>query len=505
VKQTRPPLYYFEEVEAQRAREREQLAAWYQPIPEPVEEPTRSAPPAMTSVPAAPTTPVESRSCQQRAPVAAGAKDAAAAMATAPVFSLADGGAARPQVKRALDHNCRARIASAYLPGVNWLPMASNCHHSAWRKSAREAERQQHGALDDDDADMLHQHELAQQFATSQQNRYGDEYQHDTTAPILDESEAEEAELARQFAASQQQRYAGEQPKGAHAFAADDFAFSPFKALVDDGPGEPLFTPGVMPEAEPPTQQPAANYSAQPSAPVHAQPATARPQAPAPQESLIHPLLMRNGDSRPLPKPTTLLPSLDLLTPPPAEVEPVDTFALEQMARLVEARLADFRIKADVVNYSPGPVITRFELNLAPGVKAARISNLSRDLARSLSTAAVRVVEVIPGKPYVGLELPNKKRQTVYLREVLDCVKFRESPSPLTVVLGNDIGGEPVIADLAKMPHLLVAGTTGSGKSVGVNAMILSMLYKAQPEDVKFIMIDPKMLELSVYEGFRIC
>ena len=135
-----------------------------------------------------------------------------------------------------------------------------------------------------------------------------------------------------------------------------------------------------------------------------------QPAAPAPQESLIHPLLMRNGDSRPLQKPTTPLPSLDLLTPPPSEVEPVDTFALEQMARLVEARLADFRIKADVVNYSPGPVITRFELNLAPGVKAARISNLSRDLARSLSTVAVRVVEVIPGKPYVGLELPNKKR-----------------------------------------------------------------------------------------------
>ncbi|HHU7268491.1 TPA: DNA translocase FtsK, partial [Escherichia coli] len=174
---------------------------------------------------------------------------------------------------------------------------------------------------------------------------------------------------------------------------------------------------------------------------------------------------------------------------------------LEQMARLVEARLADFRIKADVVNYSPGPVITRFELNLAPGVKAARISNLSRDLARSLSTVAVRVVEVIPGKPYVGLELPNKKRQTVYLREVLDNAKFRDNPSPLTVVLGKDIAGEPVVADLAKMPHLLVAGTTGSGKSVGVNAMILSMLYKAQPEDVRFIMIDPKMLELSVYEG----
>lgn len=502
VKQTRPPLYYFEEVEAQRAREREQLAAWYQPIPEPVEEPTRSAPPAMTSVPAAPTTPVESRVMPAVAPVAAGAKDAAAAMATAPVFSLADGAAARPQVKEGIGPQLprpnRVRVPTRRELASYGIKLPSQ---RMAEERAREAERQQHGALDDDDAEMLHQHELAQQFATSQQNRYGDEYQHDTTAPILEESEAEEAELARQFAASQQQRYAGEQPKGAHAFMADDFAFSPFKALVDDGPGEPLFTPGVMPESEPPTQQPAANYSAQPSAPVHTQPVTARPQAPASQESLIHPLLMRNGDSRPLPKPTTLLPSLDLLTPPPAEVEPVDTFALEQMARLVEARLADFRIKADVVNYSPGPVITRFELNLAPGVKAARISNLSRDLARSLSTAAVRVVEVIPGKPYVGLELPNKKRQTVYLREVLDCVKFRESPSPLTVVLGNDIGGEPVIADLAKMPHLLVAGTTGSGKSVGVNAMILSMLYKAQPEDVKFIMIDPKMLELSVYEG----
>jgi len=138
---------------------------------------------------------------------------------------------------------------------------------------------------------------------------------------------------------------------------------------------------------------------------------------------------------------------------------------------------------------------------LAPGVKAARISNLSRDLARSLSTVAVRIVEVIPGKPYVGLELPNKKRQTVYLREVLDCPQFKNDPSPLTVVLGKDISGQPVVADLAKMPHLLVAGTTGSGKSVGVNAMILSMLYKATPEDVRFIMIDPKMLELSVYEG----
>ncbi|SQA84544.1 DNA translocase FtsK [Citrobacter freundii] len=330
------------------------------------------------------------------------------------------------------------------------------------------------------------------------------------------------------------------------------------KTLVDDGPHEPLFTPGVMPEPAPQYQEPVApqqhyqqpaqpvapqqhyqqpaqpvapqqhyqqpaqpvapqQHYQQPAQPVapqqhYQQPAQpvapqqhyqqpAQPVTPPPQDSLIHPLLMRNGDSRPAHRPSTPLPSLDLLTPPPSEVEPIDTFALEQMARLVEARLADFRIKADVVNYSPGPVITRFELNLAPGVKAARISNLSRDLARSLSTAAVRVVEVIPGKPYVGLELPNKKRQTVYLREVLDNAKFRDNSSPLTVVLGKDIAGEPVVADLAKMPHLLVAGTTGSGKSVGVNAMILSMLYKAQPEDVRFIMIDPKMLELSVYEG----
>ncbi|ECV2756728.1 DNA translocase FtsK, partial [Salmonella enterica subsp. enterica serovar 4,[5],12:b:-] len=398
-------------------------------------------------------------------------------------------------------------------------------------EKAREAERNQYETgvqLTDEEIDAMHQDELARQFAQSQQHRYGETYQHDTQQ-AEDDDTAAEAELARQFAASQQQRYSGEQPAGAQPFSLDDLDFSPMKVLVDEGPHEPLFTPGVMPESTP-VQQPVAPQSQyqqpqqpvapqpqyqqpqqpvapqpqyqQPQQPVAPQPQYQQPQQPtAPQDSLIHPLLMRNGDSRPLQRPTTPLPSLDLLTPPPSEVEPVDTFALEQMARLVEARLADFRIKADVVNYSPGPVITRFELNLAPGVKAARISNLSRDLARSLSTVAVRVVEVIPGKPYVGLELPNKKRQTVYLREVLDNAKFRENPSPLTVVLGKDIAGDPVVADLAKMPHLLVAGTTGSGKSVGVNAMILSMLYKAQPEDVRFIMIDPKMLELSVYEG----
>ncbi|UDJ80797.1 DNA translocase FtsK 4TM domain-containing protein [Kosakonia oryzae] len=517
VKQTRPPLYYFEEVEEKRAREREQLAAWYQPIPEPaVEEP--AAKPAVFPAPSA--TAVE----PTVAPVAAGVQQATghvstAAAAAAPVFSLA-GGAPRPQVKEGIGPQLprpnRVRVPTRRELASYGIKLPSQ---RMAEERAREEEVRQH---DDDEADMLQQNELARQFAATQQDRYGNEFQHEAPQfhpqhPVMSDEDEEEAELARQFAASQQQRYSVDQPAGAQAFMPEDFAFSPMKTLVDDGPHEPLFTPGVMPEPEPLVQQP--QHYQQPAPPQYQQPAQPhyQPQAqqtvqqptmpqqhqvaPQHQESLIHPLLMRNGDSRPVQKPTTPLPSLDLLTQPPVEVEPVDTFALEQMARLVEARLADFRIKADVVNYSPGPVITRFELNLAPGVKAARISNLSRDLARSLSTVAVRVVEVIPGKPYVGLELPNKKRQTVYLREVLDCVKFRESPSPLTVVLGKDIAGDPVIADLAKMPHLLVAGTTGSGKSVGVNAMILSMLYKATPEEVRFIMIDPKMLELSVYEG----
>ncbi|MEA5168978.1 DNA translocase FtsK 4TM domain-containing protein [Enterobacter sichuanensis] len=495
VKPARPPLYYFEEVEERRAREREQLAAWYQPVPEPVQEPVTKA--AAVSAPQVDPTP-------SVAPVAESVKQATAAAAVAaPVFSLATGGAPRPQVKEGI---------GPQLPRPNRVRVPTRRELASYGiklPSQRMAEEKARESEYEDDADDMQQAELARQFAAQQNQRYGEEYQHDE--PALDDDDAAEAELARQFAATQQQRYSGEQPAGANPFSLSDFEFSPMKDLVDDGPSEPLFTPSVMPEAEPVRQQPAQpSYAPQPQQPVpqaYAQPQQLQqpPQfqqpAPQPQESLIHPLLMRNGDSRPLQRPSTPLPSLDLLTPPPAEVEPVDTFALEQMARLVEARLADFRIKADVVNYSPGPVITRFELNLAPGVKAARISNLSRDLARSLSTVAVRVVEVIPGKPYVGLELPNKKRQTVYLREVLDNTKFRDNPSPLTVVLGKDIAGDPVVADLAKMPHLLVAGTTGSGKSVGVNAMILSMLYKAQPEDVRFIMIDPKMLELSVYEG----
>ncbi|TKU74817.1 DNA translocase FtsK [Citrobacter sp. wls710] len=534
-KPSRPPLYYFEEVEEKRAREREQLAAWYQPIPEPVQEPERVKP-SMPSMPtAASIPPVESVAAV--APMAAGVKSAAlgaGAAAAAPVFSLAGGGAPRPQVKEGI---------GPQLPRPNRVRVPTRRELASYgiklpsQRMAEEKAREEQldtDAYSDDEMDAMQQDELARQFAQSQQHRYGEEYQDDTHQADDDDSAAE-AELARQFASSQQQRYSGEQPAGANPFSLDDFEFSPMKTLVDDGPHEPLFTPGVMPEPAPQYQQPAQPVApqqhyqqpvqpvapqqhyqqpvqsvappqhyqqpAQPVAPQQHYQQPAQPVTPPPQDSLIHPLLMRNGDSRPVQRPSTPLPSLDLLTPPPSEVEPIDTFALEQMARLVEARLADFRIKADVVNYSPGPVITRFELNLAPGVKAARISNLSRDLARSLSTAAVRVVEVIPGKPYVGLELPNKKRQTVYLREVLDNAKFRDNSSPLTVVLGKDIAGEPVVADLAKMPHLLVAGTTGSGKSVGVNAMILSMLYKAQPEDVRFIMIDPKMLELSVYEG----
>ncbi|EGI4912725.1 DNA translocase FtsK [Salmonella enterica] len=588
----RPPLYYFEEVEEKRAREREQLAAWYQPIPEPVKE-NVPVKPTVSVAPSIPPVEAVAAAASLDAGIKSGAL-AAGAAAAAPAFSLATGGAPRPQVKEGIGPQLprpnRVRVPTRRELASYGIKLPSQ---RIAEEKAREAERNQYetGAqLTDEEIDAMHQDELARQFAQSQQHRYGEAYQHDTQQ-AEDDDTAAEAELARQFAASQQQRYSGEQPAGAQPFSLDDLDFSPMKVLVDEGPHEPLFTPGVMPEStpvqqpvapqpqyqqpqqpvapQPQYQQPVApqpqyqqpqqpvapqpqyqqpqqpvapqpqyqqpqqpvapqpqyqqpqqpvapqRQYQQPQQPVAPQPQYQQPQQPvapqpqyqqpqqptAPQDSLIHPLLMRNGDSRPLQRPTTPLPSLDLLTPPPSEVEPVDTFALEQMARLVEARLADFRIKADVVNYSPGPVITRFELNLAPGVKAARISNLSRDLARSLSTVAVRVVEVIPGKPYVGLELPNKKRQTVYLREVLDNAKFRENPSPLTVVLGKDIAGDPVVADLAKMPHLLVAGTTGSGKSVGVNAMILSMLYKAQPEDVRFIMIDPKMLELSVYEG----
>ncbi|CNK08333.1 putative cell division protein [Yersinia mollaretii] len=387
-----------------------------------------------------------------------------------------------------------------------------------------------------EDEQALQEAALRQEFAAQQQHRYSVTQREDTVRhenSIYSENSVHNENNSAEGVQLADTRSA--------------FTFSPVADLVDESPREPLFTLSpyvetaaeeetfaqddseqVSPYQQPSVQQTHSEHStpsvqsahassanthsaytqptATPSYASAAPQSTVQPTAPVQpvqpipaMDSLIHPFLMRND--QPLIKPTTPLPTLDLLSSPPAEEEPVDMFALEQTARLVEARLGDYRVKAEVVGISPGPVITRFELDLAPGVKASRISNLSRDLARSLSAIAVRVVEVIPGKPYVGLELPNKHRQTVYLREVLDCAKFRDNPSPLAIVLGKDIAGQPVVADLAKMPHLLVAGTTGSGKSVGVNAMILSILYKATPDEVRFIMIDPKMLELSVYEG----
>ncbi|WP_313699637.1 DNA translocase FtsK 4TM domain-containing protein [Pantoea sp.] len=482
------------------------------------------------------------------APAAAAAVAATAAQATtrtAPVFDLAPETSLNPQVKQGIGPALprpnpvklptRRELASY---GIK-LPSQRMAEEKAKTEGSETVPAGSVSTAPDTE-EALQQAELRQAFQSEQQQRYGTSWQQDEE----DEQDAQQEDaLARQFAAQQQQRYEPEVRKEPvfNIDTASAFDFSPMKDLVDDGPSEPLFTIAATPEPEAPAvshepwQQvsevsqpqapaqvpapasfapaepaysspsaPAEPVYAAPAAPAYGSPAAAPVQPveeakPSLHDSLIHPFLMRH--EQPLEKPSTPLPSLDLLTAPPVEEEPVDMFSLEQTARLVESRLGDYRVKAEVVGISPGPVITRFELDLAPGVKAARISNLSRDLARSLSTVAVRVVEVIPGKPYVGLELPNKHRQTVYLREVLDCPKFRDNPSPLAVVLGKDIAGQPVVADLAKMPHLLVAGTTGSGKSVGVNAMIISMLYKATPEEVRFIMIDPKMLELSVYEG----
>ena len=470
----------------------------------------------------------------------AGAAAAVAAQsASTPLFDVAPEGDYNPQVKQGIGPALprpnpvklptRRELASygIKLPSQRMAEEKAKAQEQQ-RADMLEQPAEAHGEWSEQQ-EAQEQAQLRDAFASQQQQRYGESWQQEEEH----EEAAEQAALAQQFAAQQQQRYGvEEQEEKAPAFSLDTsaaFDFSPLKDLVDEGPNEPIFTIASAPEPEAPAathtpwQQPAEAPVAQPVVPVAAPtvsaafepaapqqtpaaqmpaPAVAPPQAPQPaslDNSLIHPFLMRHN--QPLEKPSTPLPTLDLLTSPPAEEEPVDMFALEQTARLVEARLGDYRVKAEVVGISPGPVITRFELDLAPGVKAARISNLSRDLARSLSAVAVRVVEVIPGKPYVGLELPNKHRQTVYLREVLDCAKFRDNPSPLAVVLGKDIAGQPVVADLAKMPHLLVAGTTGSGKSVGVNTMIISMLYKATPEEVRFIMIDPKMLELSVYEG----
>ncbi len=234
----------------------------------------------------------------------------------------------------------------------------------------------------------------------------------------------------------------------------------------------------------------------------------AKPKAPAPR---IEPTLEKVEVSSRLererqvplfePPASTELPPLSLLEDPPPKMGGYSAEALEAMSRLVELKLADFGVEAEVVAVHPGPVVTRFEIKPAAGVKSSQISNLAKDLARSLATVSVRVVEIIPGKPYVGLEIPNESREIVALGEIVKSQVYDELKSPLTLALGKDIGGQPVVADLARMPHLLIAGTTGSGKSVALNAMVLSLLYKSTPEHVRLIMIDPKMLELSVYEG----
>ncbi len=197
-----------------------------------------------------------------------------------------------------------------------------------------------------------------------------------------------------------------------------------------------------------------------------------------------------------------VLPPLALLNPPvPSNAQPFADISFADLSRLVEQRLRDFGVNATVVAVHPGPIITRFELDLAPGIKVSKITGLSRDIARSLSTVSVRIVDIIPGKSVIGLEMPNEHREKVVLRDILESARYVQSISPMTLVLGKDISGQAVVVDLAKMPHLLVAGTTGSGKSVSLNAMLLSMLYKATPAELRFIMIDPKMLELSIYDG----
>ncbi|MGK3602725.1 DNA translocase FtsK 4TM domain-containing protein, partial [Klebsiella variicola] len=384
----RPPLYYFEEVEEKRARERELLASWYQPIPEP-ESPIATkplTPPASSSKPPVETTVVSAVAAgvHQATAASGGAVAAtsatAASAAAAPLFSPASSGP-RVQVKEGIGPKLprpnRGRVPTRRELASYGIKLPSQREAE---QRARQAERDPHyddELLSDEEADAMEQDELARQFAATQQQRYGHRWEDDNATDDDDADTAAEAELARQFAATQQQRYAAEQPPGANPFSPADYEFSPMKTLVNEGPSEPLFTP--TPEVQPQQlaphyQQPAAapqqGYQPAQHQPVHPQPVSPQPYqtapqpvqqqqpvapqghqpaAPAPQESLIHPLLMRNGDSRPLQKPTTPLPSLDLLTPPPSEVEPVDTFALEQMARLVEACLADFRIKADVV------------------------------------------------------------------------------------------------------------------------------------------------------------
>ncbi|AYM86801.1 DNA translocase FtsK [Pseudoalteromonas agarivorans] len=321
----------------------------------------------------------------------------------------------------------------------------------------------------------------------------------DTT---LEQSSEFEQEPAKSKKPAKQKAITKEQPTFSEPQISDDY--SPFDELddildqeigfsaIDD---EPMDTAAALNTLD-------QSQVVEPEKPVTTVVSPARPM-PKPKPAYQPPPTAKEKfeellDKEPPPGP---LPSLDLLDRPDKAKNPISEEELESVSRLVETKLLDFNVQAKVVGVYPGPVVTRFELDLAPGIKVSKITGLSKDLARSLSAISVRVVEVIPGKTYIGIELPNKYREIVRLSEVINAPKFEQNPSPLTMVLGKDIAGQPVCADLGKMPHLLVAGTTGSGKSVGVNVMILSLLYKSGPDDVRMIMIDPKMLELSVYEG----
>ncbi|WP_032092885.1 DNA translocase FtsK [Necropsobacter rosorum] len=282
-------------------------------------------------------------------------------------------------------------------------------------------------------------------------------------APAV-QGEADMAELARQFAEQEQQRL-NEMEQRAKAMHAEDA----LHVILSDAPQTPE-TP--------------------PSAPPHYQ---------SYGDSLIHPALQKKVTIGA--KPTTPLPSLDLLEHRPVKAQEITQDEIIETSQRIEQQLRNFNVKATVKDVLVGPVVTRYELELQPGVKASKVTGIDTDLARALMFRSIRVAEVIPGKPYIGIETPNVQRQTVPLRDVLDSDEFRRSTSLLSMALGKDISGKPVVVDLAKMPHLLVAGSTGSGKSVGVNTMILSLLFRVKPEEVKFIMIDPKVVELSIYNG----
>ncbi|USD38979.1 DNA translocase FtsK [Ferrimonas sp. SCSIO 43195] len=391
-------------------------------------------------------------------------------------------------------------VGFGVITAVTWL----------WRLPSRLMNRDRN---DDGDADELLQVAESHKQRTSSQPKPG------RAGPVLAEEAPEPAatddELSdwldkvpllhrfawfKRFVEWYDERVYGPQEEQDEALTATDESVPLPEALKQamDGPrAEPKLSPlePLLPETltEPfPDEAPALSPEPQAGAVEPAPKPAPAPKAASADQQALTPAQMEAQ---------TLMPTLELLDRPHKAQNPISQEELDQIARLVELKLADFNVVAKVVDVHPGPVITRFELDLAPGVKVSKITNLAKDLARALSAVSVRVVEVIPGKSVIGLELPNKSRETVFMRDVLGCEQFEQSKSNLAMVLGQDISGYPVVVDLGKMPHLLVAGTTGSGKSVGVNAMIVSLLYKSTPEDVRLIMIDPKMLELSVYEG----